>query len=123
MTHGDRAGDPSGHRADRREAAGDAGHRQGLPTPAGGLPAAGSPARPERRLPKAARRPDAFGRGAGLAMPLHRRATRSWPKALGIRLNGSTIEIRMEKAVDVVARWVGARTRGSELSTYPRRWR
>ena len=30
MTHRDRAGDPPG----RREAAGDAGHRQGLPTPA-----------------------------------------------------------------------------------------
>ncbi len=44
MTHRDRAGDPPG----RREAAGDAGHRQGFPTPSGG-----SPARPERRLPKA----------------------------------------------------------------------
>ena len=37
MTHRDRAGDPSGqrarHRAGRREAAGDAGHRQGFPTP------------------------------------------------------------------------------------------
>ncbi len=30
MTHRDRAGDPPG----RREAAGDAGHRRGLPTPA-----------------------------------------------------------------------------------------
>ncbi len=48
MTHRDRAGDPSGHRAGRREAAGSAGHRQGFPTPAGG-----SPARPERRFPKA----------------------------------------------------------------------
>ncbi|MEE8501019.1 MAG: hypothetical protein V3S27_10640 [Kiloniellales bacterium] len=55
MTPRDRAGDPPG----RREAAGDAGHRQGFPTPAGG-----SPARPERRLPKA------FGRRpARLAMP------------------------------------------------------
>ncbi len=55
MTHRDRAGDPPG----RRDAAGDAGHRQGFPTPAGG-----SPARPERRLPKA------FGRRpAWLAMP------------------------------------------------------
>ena len=55
MTHRDRAGDPPG----RREAAGDAGHRQGFPTPAGG-----SPARPERRFPKA------FGRRrAWLAMP------------------------------------------------------
>ncbi len=33
MTHRDRAGDPSGQRAGRREAAGPAGHRQGLPTP------------------------------------------------------------------------------------------
>ena len=33
MTHRDRAGDPAGHRAGSREAAGDAGHRQGLPTP------------------------------------------------------------------------------------------
>ncbi len=39
MTHRDRAGDPPG----RREAAGDAGHRQGFPTPAGG-----SPARPSK---------------------------------------------------------------------------
>ena len=59
MTHRDRAGDPSGQRAGRREAAGDAGHRQGFPTPAGG-----SPARPERRFPKA------FGRRpAWLGMP------------------------------------------------------
>ncbi len=35
---------------------------------------------------------------------------------------GSTIEIRMENAV-VVARCICATTRGSELSTYPRRWR
>ncbi len=34
MTHRDRAGDPSGHWAGRREAAGPAGHRQGFPTPA-----------------------------------------------------------------------------------------
>ncbi len=44
MTHRDRAGDPSGQRAGRREAADDAGHRQGFPTPAHS-PAAGSPAR------------------------------------------------------------------------------
>ncbi len=55
MTQRDRAGDPPG----RREAAGDAGHRRGFPTPSGG-----SPARPERRFHKA------FGlRPAGLAMP------------------------------------------------------
>ena len=68
MTHRDRACDPSGHRAGqragRRETAGDAGHRQGFPTPSGG-----SPARPERRLPKAFGRPNAFERGARLAMP------------------------------------------------------
>ncbi len=73
MTHRDRAGDPSGHGAGRREAAGDVGHRQGFPTPAHS-PAAGSPARPERRLPqvlwaKAFGRPNACGRGAWLAMP------------------------------------------------------
>ncbi len=38
MTHRDRAGDASGQRAGQRagrsEAAGDAGHRQGFPTPA-----------------------------------------------------------------------------------------
>ncbi len=75
MTHRDRAGDPPG----RREAAGDAGHRQGFPTPSGG-----SPARPGRRLPKA------FGRRRPrLAMPGHRHATRSLPKTLGNRLYGS----------------------------------
>ncbi len=59
MTHRDRAGDPLG----RREAAGDAGHRQGFPTPSGG-----SPARPERRFPKAFGRPMALRRGAWLPM-------------------------------------------------------
>ena len=55
MTHRDRVGDPPG----RRGAAGDAGHRQGFPTPSGG-----SPRRPERRLAKA------FGRRRlRLAMP------------------------------------------------------
>ncbi len=68
MTHRDRAGDPSGQRAGRREAAGDAGHRQGFPTPAHS-PAAGSPARPERRFPEAFGRPMALRRGAWLAMP------------------------------------------------------
>ncbi len=80
MTHRDRAGDPPG----RREAAGDAGPRQGFPTPSGG-----SPARPERRLPKAFGRRIAFRWGAWLPMSPHRYATRSWPKALGNRLYGS----------------------------------
>ena len=53
MTHRDRAGDPSGHRVGSREAAGPAGPRQGCPTPAGDSPGAGSPARPDRRFPKA----------------------------------------------------------------------
>ncbi len=69
MTHRDRAGDPPG----RREAAGDAGHRQGFPTPSGG-----SPARPERRFPKAFGRPIALRRGAWL--PMSRIAT---PRAPG----------------------------------------
>ncbi len=58
MTHRDRAGDPSGQRAGRREAAGDAGHRQGFSTPA-----------PNRLLPVRLRDrnggfPRAFGQGA-----------------------------------------------------------
>ncbi len=62
MTHRDRAGDASGQRAGQRagrsEAAGDAGHRQGFPTPA-----------PIRPLPVRLRDrngcfPRAFGRGA-----------------------------------------------------------
>ncbi len=57
MNRRDRAGDPSGQGAGRREAAGPAGHRRGFPTPAQSA-TAGSPARPERRLPKA------FGQGA-----------------------------------------------------------
>ncbi len=64
MTHRDRAGDASGQGAGRREAAGDAGHRQGFPTPSGG-----SPARPERRCPKVFGRPVALRWGAWLAMP------------------------------------------------------
>ncbi len=68
MTHRERAGDPSGQRAGRREAAGPAGHRQGFPTPAPIRPHAGSPARPERRFPRAFGRPDACGRRAWLAM-------------------------------------------------------
>ncbi len=68
MTHRDRAGDPSGQRAGRRETAGDAGHRQGFPTP-DHSPAAGSPARPERRLPKAFGRRITLRWGAWLAMP------------------------------------------------------
>ncbi len=55
MTYRDRPCGPSG----RREAAGDAGHRQGFPTPSDG-----PQGRPERRLAKA------FGqRRARLAMP------------------------------------------------------
>ncbi len=67
MTHRDRAGDASGQGAGRREAAGDAGHRRGFPTPAHSA-TAGSPARPERRLPKAFGRPIALRWGARLPM-------------------------------------------------------
>ncbi len=78
MTHRDRAGDASGQWAGRREAAGDAGHRRGFPTPSGGSPA----------------RPEAVSQGFRTAShmasdALHRRATRSWPKTLGNRLNES----------------------------------
>ncbi len=74
MTHRDRAGDPPG----RREAAGDAGHRQGFPTPSGG-----SPARPEAAS-------QGFRTASRMACDaLHRRATRSLPKTLGSRLYGS----------------------------------
>ncbi len=83
MTHRDRAGDASGQWAGRREAAGDAGHRQGFPTPSR-APATGSPARPERRFPKA------FGRRRA-RLPMSRIATprACSPKTLGSRLYGS----------------------------------
>ncbi len=54
MTHRDRAGDPPG----RREAAGDAGHRQGFPTPP---PIRPLPVRPRDRNGGF---PRAFGQGA-----------------------------------------------------------
>ncbi len=63
MIHRDRAGDPPGQRAGRREAAGPGGHRHGFPPPAGG-----APARPERWLPKAFGLPMALRRGAWLPM-------------------------------------------------------
>ncbi len=69
MTHRDRAGDPSGQWAGRREAAGDAGHRQGLPTTPPIHNGAGSPARPERRLPKAFGLRRAWGPMSRLATP------------------------------------------------------
>ncbi len=75
MTHRDRAGDPPG----RRKAAGDAGHRQGFPTPSGG-----SPARPERRFPKAfgqervARR---CGTSEAMRDAVRPRARKSWEAA------------------------------------------
>ncbi len=84
MAHRDRAGDPSGQRAGRREAAGDAGHRQGFPTPAHS-PAAGSPARPERRFPKAFGLRIAFRRGAWLPMSRIATPRACSPKALGNR--------------------------------------
>ncbi len=53
----------------RKEAAGPAGHRQGFLTPTTDSPIAGSPARPERRFPKAFGLPMALRRGAWLALP------------------------------------------------------
>ncbi len=88
MTHRDRAGDASGQGAGRREGAGPAGHRQGFPTPPR-APAAGSPARPGRRLPKAFVGPNAFRRGAWLPMSLIATPRACSPKALGSRLYGS----------------------------------
>ncbi len=70
MTHRDRAGDASGQRAGRREAAGDAGHRQGFPTPSGG-----SPARPEA-VSQGFRAAHSFETGRGACDALPRRATR-----------------------------------------------
>ena len=46
MTHRDGAGDPTGQRAGSRKAAGDAGHRQGFPTPPPSRPL---PVRPRDR--------------------------------------------------------------------------
>ncbi len=94
MTHRDRAGDASGQWAGRRGAAGDAGHRQGFPTPAQS-PAAGSPARPE------AASPSLVGQGFRTAQCLwtgpaardapHRRATRCWPKTPTWKHGGSRL--------------------------------
>ncbi len=88
MTHRDRAGDPAGHRAGRREAADNAGHRQGFPTP--------PPIRPlpvrlrdRRRLPKAFGRPITLRRGARLPMSRIATPRACSPKALGNRLYGS----------------------------------
>ncbi len=83
MTHRDRAGEPSGQWAGRRKAAGDAGHRQGFPTPSGG-----SPARPEAAS-QGFRAAHSFQMGRAASDVPHRHATRSWPKALGSRLYGS----------------------------------
>ncbi len=72
MTHRDRAGDPPGQRAGRREAAGDAGHRQGFPTPPSNRPL------PVRLGDRNGGFPRAFGQGAdgaphGLRCP-------AWPR-------------------------------------------
>ncbi len=88
MTHRDRASDASGQWAGSRKAAGPAGHRQGFPTPPR-APAAGSPARPERRLPKAFGLPIAFSWGEWLPMSRIATPRACSPKALGSRLYGS----------------------------------
>ncbi len=88
MTHRDRAGDASGQRAGRREAAGPAGHRQGFPTP---TPIRPLPVRLRDRnggFPSF-RTAHGFETGRRACDDPHRRATRSWPKTLGNRLYGS----------------------------------
>ncbi len=85
MTHRDRAGDLSGQRACRREATGDAGHRQGFPTPA---PIRPLPARPRDRNGGFPRLSDSSRMACDAP---HRRATRSWPKTLGSRLYESIL--------------------------------
>ena len=77
MTHRDRAGDPSGQRAGRREAAGDAGHRQGFPT-----------ARPFARCRFACPTGTAVSQGFRAASRMapdvpHRHATRVLAESLG----------------------------------------
>ena len=67
MTHRDRTGDPPG----RRGAAGDAGHCQGVPTPAGG-----SPARPEAAS-QGFRTAQCLWTGPVARAAPHRRTTRS----------------------------------------------
>ena len=65
MTHRDRAGDPPG----RREAAGDAGHRQGFPTPP---PIRPLPVRPPDRNGGSPRLSDGVAQGLRcLASPRH----------------------------------------------------
>ncbi len=71
MTHRDRAGDPPGQWAGRREAEGDAGHRQGFPTPSGG-----SPVRPEA-VSQGFRAAHRFPMGRMATDVPHRYATRS----------------------------------------------
>jgi hypothetical protein len=61
MTHRDRAGGPSGQRAGRGEAAGDAGHRRGYPTPPAVRPL------PVRLRDRNGDFPRAFGQGADSA--------------------------------------------------------
>ncbi len=77
MTHRDRAGDPSGQRAGRREAEGPAGHRQGFPTPAGG-----SPARPET-VSQGFRTAHGFETGRMASDGPHRHAPRVLAENLG----------------------------------------
>jgi len=94
MTHRDRAGDGTGQGAGRREAAGDAGHRQDFPTPAQS-PAAGSPARPEAVSPMLSdwgfRAAQYLWTGPAARDAPHRRAPRSWPKTPNWKHGGSRL--------------------------------
>ncbi len=86
MTHRDRAGDPSGQWAGRREAAGDAGTSSRLSD------APTNSARCRFACPTGTAASQGFRAAHGaqtgrMASDVpHRRATRSWPKALGSRL-------------------------------------
>ena len=87
MTHRDRAGDAAGHRAGRRQAVGDAGHRQGLPTPP---PIPPLPVRPRdrRRFPKAFGQERVARRCPGIASPTGRRPKAPAHKTWGNRRPG-----------------------------------
>ena len=95
MTHRDRPCGPSG----RREAAGDAVHRQGFPTPPG---AAGAPPAIQKRGHALGPGRSAWTTGAAAFKGFrttsptpcdapHRHAQREWPKALESRPYGSLL--------------------------------
>ncbi len=88
MTHGDRAGDPSGQWAGRSEAAGDAGASSRLfDAPTGARCRFACPT--GTAASQGFRTAHSFQMGPMASDVPHRHATRSWPKTLGNRLYGS----------------------------------